>query len=394
MGEERNYRKYGVPLYCAAYVPSRLLLLQQRAEEEPAEGGDRDKVDEELVHGLETDRDYVLLAGGGGEGRNGIPNAVLLAAFEYADNSLSPEPVYRLGTGSDSPYRMAVHPNEDGFVCAFPNGCRFFEWDNIKGKDSHDYGLKTSDKVLKELENVGQQLALAFNHDGSVLAAGGEDGKLRIFKWPSMDIILDEDQAHSSVKDLDFSLDGKFIVSLGDSGPCRIWDVASCASVASLAKEAGERFGYCRFSTNIDGSNILYTTAMAGGGGSIITWDASSWKRMSTKQLVRDSINAFNVSSDGKLLAIGTGDGDILIVNSANMKAEMTIKKAHLGFVTALSFSPDSRAVVSVSMDSSARVTQIHYKKPGGGMNSWFVIILIIIVAIAFYSVQQQGLLL
>lgn len=53
---------------------------------------------------------------------------------------------------------------------------RFFEWDTAKDKDSHDYGLKTSEKVLKELENIGQQLALAFSRDGSVLAVGGEVG--------------------------------------------------------------------------------------------------------------------------------------------------------------------------------------------------------------------------
>ncbi|KAI4367338.1 hypothetical protein MLD38_023086 [Melastoma candidum] len=388
MGDAPNYRKYGVPLYSAAYAPTCMVLQQV---EKSLEGENREESKEEHVDGKKGDRCYVVLAGGGGEGRNGIPNAILLAGFDFADNLLSVEPVSRLATGSDLPYRMAVHPNGDGVVCAFPNSCRFFEWDNVKAKDSHDYGLKTSEKVLKELENVGQQLALAFNHDGSLLAVGGEDGKLRIFKWPSMDIILDEDQAHSSVKDLDFSLDGKFVVSLGDSGPCRIWDVASSASVASLAKETGEKFGFCRFSTSIDGSSMLYTTAITGRGSSIITWNASSWKRMSAKQLVRDSINAFSVSSDGKLLALGTGDGDILIVNSANMKAEMTIKKAHLGFVTALSFSPDSRAVVSVSMDSSARVTPIQFKKASGGTNLG-LIILIIIVAIAIYFMKEHGL--
>lgn len=35
-------------------------------------------------------------------------------------------------------------------------------------------GLKLSDKVLTQLEDVGQQLALAFNKEGSALATGGE----------------------------------------------------------------------------------------------------------------------------------------------------------------------------------------------------------------------------
>ena len=34
--------------------------------------------------------------------------------------------------------------------------------------------MKSSEKILTELEDVGMQLALAFNAEGSVLAAGGE----------------------------------------------------------------------------------------------------------------------------------------------------------------------------------------------------------------------------
>lgn len=31
-----------------------------------------------------------------------------------------------------------------------------------------------------------------------------QDGNLRVFKWPSMEIILNESEAHASVKDLSF----------------------------------------------------------------------------------------------------------------------------------------------------------------------------------------------
>ena len=33
-----------------------------------------------------------------------------------------------------------------------------------------------------------------------------QDGKLRVFNWPGMDIILNEADAHKSVKDVDFRL--------------------------------------------------------------------------------------------------------------------------------------------------------------------------------------------
>ncbi|RVW17067.1 hypothetical protein CK203_070621 [Vitis vinifera] len=35
---------------------------------------------------------YLVFCGGGGEGRSGIPNALLLAEFDFASNSLSDMP--------------------------------------------------------------------------------------------------------------------------------------------------------------------------------------------------------------------------------------------------------------------------------------------------------------
>lgn len=92
-----------------------------------------------------------------------------------------------------------------------------------------------------------------------------------------------------------------------------------------------EVFGFCRFSRVGDNKQVLYTTVMRGEysksvtffilysrevisfsciflniaqGGSIVTWDTSSWRRLGAKQIIRDAISAFNVSADGKLIAM------------------------------------------------------------------------------------------
>lgn len=57
-------------------------------------------------------------------------------------------------------------------IVLFPS--RWFEWDVEKSAEAHKLCPKLSDKALSQLENVGQQLALAFNNAGSALAAGGE----------------------------------------------------------------------------------------------------------------------------------------------------------------------------------------------------------------------------
>ncbi|KAJ0095491.1 hypothetical protein Patl1_15388 [Pistacia atlantica] len=241
-------------------------------------------------------------------------------------------------------------------------------WDEEESDEVHKLGVKGSEKVLSELEDVGVQLALAFDSEGSTLAAGGEgrytpkslgiflpqisavvlsirkvfsvvywvqDGKLRVLKWPSLEIVLNESEAHTSVKDLTFSPDGKFLVTL-----------ESVALVGCLM--------------------LRRSNEIVDKGGSILTWNTTSWKRIRSKQVFCQSVTSFNVSADGKLLAIGTDKGDIAIINSSNMQVQTMVRKAHLGFVTALAFSDDSRALLSASMDSSARVTLIEDKKESG----------------------------
>uniref|UniRef100_A0A166EEP1 Uncharacterized protein n=1 Tax=Daucus carota subsp. sativus TaxID=79200 RepID=A0A166EEP1_DAUCS len=368
-----NSKSYGVPLYGASWLP--LSLSRSKSEDDS----------DDSPPSIDATR-HVVLSGGGGEGKSGIPNAILVSQFYADSNSLSDQPTYIEVTLVTMIYLY-----------------RWFEWDAVKSDDGHGWGLKSSEKVLNQLEDVGQQLALTFDDEGSVLAAGGEDGKLRVFKWPSMDSIIDESNAHASVKDLSFSPDGKFLASVGSSGPGRIWEIASATAIAALQKVKDERFGFCRFSHSIENHQVLYVTAMQGKGGSIIKWNTTSWKRISSKHITSDSITAFNVSADGKHLVVfrvpvtsgthdlkklvwynkGTMEGDILVLHSSSMRVHTVVKKAHLGIVTSLMFSHDSRALLSTSFDSSARVTLVADKKERG--TSLWIILLIILLAMAMY---------
>lgn len=363
-------QKYGVPIYGAGWVPSQIIQSFKPKEEED--------------ESTQTRNPYLVLCGGGGEGRSGIPNALLLSEFDLTSNSLSPDPVARVGTQTDLPYRMAVHPGPDGVICSFPQTCRCFQWNT----ETHEFTLSSSDRALSQLENVGQQLAITFNFDGSTLAAGGEDGHLRVFKWPSMEVLLDQIEENSSVKDISFSSDGKFLVSLGSRGPGRVWDISELKVVASLPKEKDEIFGSCRFSQTKDNREIIYITAMQSKGGSIICWDTTSWKRIKSKQIVRDPISALGVSPDGNFVSVGTIQGDIYIMNSS-LRVHTIIKKAHVGLLTVLSFSPDSRYLASSSLDSSVRVTVIEKEKKQKGLSIW-VLLLIVLVALLAYMLASK----
>ncbi|CAH8353268.1 unnamed protein product [Eruca vesicaria subsp. sativa] len=379
-----NTQTYGFPIYAADWIPAETVRSKIDKDQDNSEDAGESS-------SSSTSKSCIVLAGGGGEGRSGIANVILICRVDLDTKSLLEQPMGKLVLGTDLPYRMAVHPRGGGLVCALPNSCKRFDWENIMSPREGDLGSEEGEEVIKELKDVGQQLALAFNQEGSVLAAGGEDGTLRIFEWPSMKTILDESKAHGSVKNLTFSESGKFLVSLG--GPlCRVWDVKASAAIASLSKEKDEMFAYCRFSVDNAGNEVLYIAANTERGGSIITWDTTTWKRRRSKLMKNYSISAFNVSADGKLLALGNMEGDVLIIDSTKMKTHQLVKKAHLGLVTALSFSPDSRCLVSVSFDSRAKLTVIEKTSEKHGVN-WLVMFLlcVLLYVVSYYFLMAKG---
>uniref|UniRef100_A0A453SXS2 Uncharacterized protein n=1 Tax=Aegilops tauschii subsp. strangulata TaxID=200361 RepID=A0A453SXS2_AEGTS len=116
--------------------------------------------------------------------------------------------------------------------------------------------------------------------------------------------------------------------------------------------------------------------------GKIISWNTTSWTRIGSKKVTRDAISAFSVSPDGTLLAIGTIEGSISVLGSRDMRVVVTVKKAHLGIVTTLAFSQDSRALLSTSFDSTARVTSTESPKSDGMLVSDLELSLIVYLPI------------
>ncbi|KAF8749744.1 hypothetical protein HU200_012543 [Digitaria exilis] len=381
----RGGQSYGFPIYCAAWLPLAHILKP----DPPATDADADASTPSPPR-----PPMAALGGGGGEGRSGVPNKLVVASLDPTvpageEAALCPETVVQVKTKEEVPYRMAVHPRGDGVLCAFPNGCRLYRWESQEEDEVHKLALEPDQEALAELKDVGLQLAVSFSGEGSILATGGEDGHLRVFKWPAMGSILTEADTKRSIKDLCFSSDEKFLAVNRSSGPCKVWDLKSSEVVANLTREAGEIFGFCRFSNNTDSSNILFITAMQGDYGKIISWNTTSWTRVGSKKITREAISAFTVTPDGALLAIGTIEGSVIVLGSKNMRALVTVKKAHLGIVTTLAFSDDSRTLLSTSFDSTARVTSVGPPK-SKSTSIWPVLLVIILAILVYYCMQHK----
>lgn len=280
-----------------------------------------------------------------------------LARYDFMEEFLS-EAIYGAAE-EDPPQSVAVHPGGDGVVCSFNNSCKLYELET-----SEIVKLSASHRDLLALQNIGPQNCLSFSADGCRLAAGGKDGTLRVFEWPTLNIIFDQPEGCEYLKDLDLSLDGVFLASVPDDGnSCRVWDVEKSTLVTTIVRQnKGETFGSCRYSR--DGTKpFLFITVSKAGNGSIGVWEMEGWSKVGLKKFSQTPITAFATSFDGKRLAIGTAGGDIHLIEVKKMETVELVRDAHLAVVTALEFSPNGRAVLSTSADSTARVTKLNVPK-------------------------------
>ncbi|CAM6120152.1 unnamed protein product [Calypogeia fissa] len=339
--------------------------------------------------------DQILFGADGSSKEASEPHSLALARYDFTTDSLSaPKPMLPLEEGGSPPRKIAVQPKGEGVIISFETGCKLFTWEEPEGRTKRkdvELKLQPSEEGLGELEAAGPQSCITFSDDGTLLASAGEDGHVRVFNWPSMEVVISAPKAMKSVKDLDISLDAGFLSATGDNCPGQIWDLKTGEVVGTLELERGERFGPARFSRNLKKA-FLFVTINKDRKGFVGVWDMTNWKRIGAKKFLEESIAALAIPSHGKRLAIGTRGGDIYIVETEKMIVAQTIRSAHSETVTSLQFSPNNKALLSLSSDLSSRVTALDLSKDWKEWQISLVFLSIFVASIlVFYGLYAFG---
>jgi RNA polymerase sigma factor (sigma-70 family) len=209
--------------------------------------------------------------------------------------------------------RLAVDEEQIGTVALAPAGNwlaiagrgaeeRVRVWELGKGSD-----LAPPRKPPFVVLATGTQ-ALAFSADGSLLAAGGSDGTIAVWRVGSHSTIWRVQGHEGEGTAIGFSPDGQFLASGASDGTVRLRNAANGNEVESLQGEANSihSIAFSRGGTKLaTGSND----------GFIRVWDMSSRKSYAAWQAHAGSILSLSISSDAKRLISAGADRSLRIWN-------------------------------------------------------------------------------
>ncbi|MFG2693478.1 helix-turn-helix domain-containing protein [Kitasatospora sp. NPDC048407] len=197
--------------------------------------------------------------------------------------------------------------------------------------------------------------SLAFAAGGGLLAVGDEQGGIRLWRpadpdtgprqWPATDL----PPGHvGSVNALDLTPDGATLVSAGDDGAARVWDVAT-------GRVAAELHGHPTFvlgaAIGRDGRTVVTSAAFGSPPGSVLVWDL---RRGTDLAPWPEHPQVTAVAAAGDRAAVGTADGRLALWDVGGpVPRPIDVTGPSGSAVTALAFDRGGRALAS-GTDSGA----------------------------------------
>jgi WD40 repeat protein len=295
-----------------------------------------------------------------------LAGPLLLAAAQQPAPPINPAAARLDATldGLDGPgFALAVGPRADTLAAACEEGTiRLWGRDVVRGVRS---GAHTPD-VLRG--HAGPVLALAWG-DGPLVSAGA-DRKLVLWDVAA-GRPADSRALPATVRALALSPDGKRLATGGDDGLVRLWDVAAgkLTPAAGAAPLKGHTDWLLCLAFSPDGKLL----ASGGYDGTVRVWDLAAGKARAVparapapaKAPAADlpAVTALAFGPDGKSLAVGCGNAQLLLFNPADGKFVRALA-GHASAVTGLAFHPSGTVLASAAKDRTLRLWSVANGQP------------------------------
>lgn len=258
------------------------------------------------IFGLCFYKDLILFSGGGGGKKFAVRNEILV----FKSNRM--EKVSSLDTGDDLLSSIHYLPKSDSII-----GCL--------GKDIAFYSISSTSKTheIKLIHRFNSEksktLSIVKPIPGEKVLSAGEEGIISLWnieKIENSQKVLQID-THSEV----FSCDGsdEFICAALKNLSCAVYSVKTGLKLKSL-QFSDEPAKMMMMRASLIQGNYLITLASAHKSSYVTKWNLkNNFSPVGSVQVANTSASMAKISKSGKLAAIGTSSGEVLIVDISNL---------------------------------------------------------------------------
>jgi WD40 repeat protein len=205
----------------------------------------------------------------------------------------------------------------------------------------------------------GVVTALAYNPDGTTLAAGYSDGAIRLWDLASHRLVSATSWGAAPLA-LAFTSGGKEL-EVADAAAAGTWNLTDQARITAHPFASPAQGDAVAFSPG--GQNI----ATGGADGNVRLWNAATQQEIGPP-MSSDAkpVAAVSFSPDGTLVAAGSADGNVQLWDTATQQEAGTALVAGAAVVAALTFSPDGKLLATGGQDGAVRLWDVATQSQAG----------------------------
>ncbi len=204
-------------------------------------------------------------------------------------------------------------------------------------------------------------LALALSPDGRTVVTGGNDGTLKFWDLPAGTLRLAFKAHAGAVKHLEYSRDGRLLLTGGSDRRPKVFDAETGQEKLALRRHRGD-VECAAFAPDARSFATVFGNTKEGG--EVRFWLTATGQELGVLRVFGTQILALDYAPDGETLVLGCRDGTVRLCQVAMDGDRVTARERHVltghaGEVRAVACAARGGLVASAGVDGTARLWRV-----------------------------------